>query len=64
MRPLFEITPETLRIIGRVERLLGRYEWLQSPRPVPKLRRSNRVRTIRDSLAIEGIASFAFMCYR
>jgi len=41
-------------MVARVERLLGRYEGLQSPRPLPRLRRSNRVRTIRDSLAIEG----------
>ena len=54
MRPPFEIGEEALRCISRVERLLGRYEGLQSPRPLPKLRRSNRVRTIRDSLAIEG----------
>ena len=54
MRPPFEIGEETLQCIGRVERLLGRYEGLQSPRPLPTLRRSNRVRTIRDSLAIEG----------
>lgn len=50
----FEITEEALRAVARVERLLGRYEGLQSPRPLPRLRRSNRVRTIRDSLAIEG----------
>lgn len=41
-------------MIGRIERLLGRYEGLHSPRPLPRLRRSCRVRTIRDSLAIEG----------
>ena len=54
MRSPFEIGEETLQCIGRVERLLGRHEGLQSPRPLPTLRRSNRVRTIRDSLAIEG----------
>jgi Fic family protein len=35
-------------------RLVGRYEGLLSPRPQPKLRRHNRIRTIRGSLAIEG----------
>ncbi len=54
MWPPFEISDESQRLIGRVERLLGRYEGLQSPRPVPRLRRSHRVRTIKDSLAIEG----------
>jgi len=54
MRPPFEISDEVNRMIGGIERLLGRYEGLQSPRPLPRLRRSVRVRTIRDSLAIEG----------
>ena len=54
VRPPFEVGEKTLRCISRVERLLGRYEGLHSPRPLPRLRRSDRVRTIRDSLAIEG----------
>lgn len=54
MQPPFEITGRILESIGRIERLLGRYEGLHSPRPFPRLRRSHRVRTIRDSLAIEG----------
>ena len=54
MHPPFEISDKVHRLIGRIERLLGRYEGLQSPRPLPRLRRSQRVRTIRDSLAIEG----------
>ena len=54
MRPPFEVGQKTLKCISRVERLLGRYEGLHSPRPLPRLRRSDRVRTIRDSLAIEG----------
>lgn len=54
MRPPFEISDNVHQLIGGVERLLGRYEGLQSPRPLPRLRRSQRVKTIRDSLAIEG----------
>ncbi|MEM9282427.1 MAG: Fic family protein [Verrucomicrobiota bacterium] len=54
MRPPFEISDRVHRLFGRVERLLGRYEGLHSPRPLPRLRRSQRVRTVRDSLAIEG----------
>ena len=54
MRPPFEISHEILRRVAGVERLLGRYEGLHSPRPLPRLRRSHRVRTIHDSLAIEG----------
>lgn len=54
MKPPFEISDQTLELIGQIERLLGRYEGLHSPRPLPRLRRSHRVRTIHDSLAIEG----------
>lgn len=54
MDPPYEITEAAHQMIGRVERLLGRYEGLQSPRPVPRLRRSNRIRTLCDTLAIEG----------
>jgi Fic family protein len=35
-------------------RFVGRHEGLASPRPEPRLRRQNRVRTIHGSLAIEG----------
>jgi Fic family protein len=35
-------------------RLVGRWEGLQAPRPQPKLRRENQIRTIRGTLAIEG----------
>ena len=54
MKPPFEISDQTFESISRIERLLGRYEGLHSPRPLPRLRRSHRVRTIHDSLAIEG----------
>lgn len=54
VRPPYEITDKTHRVIGRVERLLGRYEGLHSPRPVARLRRSSRIRTLCDTLAIEG----------
>lgn len=52
--PLFAITPEMLLQCAEITQLLGRYEGLLSPKPQPHLRRQNRVRTIRDSLAIEG----------
>lgn len=53
-RPPFEITPAVLTTCGEILRLVGRYEGLASPRPEPRLRRENRVRTIQGSLAIEG----------
>lgn len=53
-KPIFTITPNMLLRCTEIMQLLGRYEGLMSPRPQPLLRRQNRIRTIRDSLAIEG----------
>jgi Fic family protein len=52
--PIFSITPPMLLKCTEIAQLLGRYEGLLSPKPQPLLRRQNRIRTIRDSLAIEG----------
>jgi len=54
MNPPFSITPKILGDIGRIERLIGRVEGLHEPKPQPYLRKSNRVRTVQGSLAIEG----------
>ncbi len=54
MNPPFSITPRILGDIGRIERLIGRVEGLHEPKPQPYLRKSNRVRTVQGSLAIEG----------
>ncbi|MGJ8635026.1 MAG: Fic family protein [Luteolibacter sp.] len=54
MNPPFSITPETLRFVSEIERLIGRIEGVQQPKPQPHLRKANRVRTIQGSLAIEG----------
>lgn len=54
MQPPYAITPQILDKISRVERLLGRYEGLNHPKPSPALRRASRVKTIQGSLAIEG----------
>lgn len=43
-----------LREIARIERLIGRIESLNQPKPQPHLRKSNRVKTVHGSLAIEG----------
>lgn len=48
------VTPEILRSISQIERLIGRIEGLEQPKPQPHLRKSNRVRTVQGSLAIEG----------
>jgi len=54
MRPPFTITPMILNLVSEISLLLGRYEGLHAPAPQPSLRRRNRIRTIKDSLAIEG----------
>ena len=54
MKPPFRLTPEILDSVSRIERLLGRIEGFEQPKPQPHLRKSNRVRTIQGSLAIEG----------
>lgn len=54
MKPPFHLSPEILHAVGRIERLIGRIEGLEQPKPQPHLRKSNRVRTIQGSLAIEG----------
>ena len=54
MVPPFSITPLVLDAIASIERLIGRIEGLHQPKPQPHLRKSNRVRTVQGSLAIEG----------
>ena len=54
MIPPFSITPTILSKVGLIERLIGRVEGLDHPKPQPHLRKSNRVRTVQGSLAIEG----------
>ena len=54
VHPPFSITPKILDWISKIERLIGRIEGLDHPKPQPHLRKTNRVRTIQGSLAIEG----------
>ncbi len=54
MRPPFEVTPEILNLCIKISRILGQYEGIHVSKPEPKLRRSNRIRTLQASLAIEG----------
>lgn len=52
--PPFEITPAALILVARIERLLGQVDASFARRVEPRLRKENRIRTIKDSLAIEG----------
>ncbi|MFC5049556.1 Fic family protein [Rubritalea spongiae] len=54
MNPPFVITPKILSQVSRIERLIGRVESHDQPKPQPQLRKSNRVKTLQGSLAIEG----------
>lgn len=54
MTPPFTITSKILTLVSQIERLIGRVESLNQPRPQPHLRKSNRVKTVHGSLAIEG----------
>jgi Fic family protein len=50
----FVLSPEILRKLTEIERLIGKVEGLQLSKPVPKLREKNRARSVRGSTGIEG----------
>lgn len=54
MKPPYTFDSKTLKLCTEITRSLGRLEGLHVAKPEPKLRKSNRVRTIQASLAIEG----------
>lgn len=54
MRPAFEVTPRSARLLSEIERRVGRHEGALRAPVSPMLRRSLRVRTIQASLQIEG----------
>ena len=54
MEPPFQISSHILRHVSEIERLIGRLEGFDQPTPQPHLRKSNRIRTVQGSLAIEG----------
>lgn len=54
MRPPYTLNAKMLGLCTEIAQSLGRLEGLHVVKPEPKLRKSNRVRTIQASLAIEG----------
>jgi len=54
VRPPFEVTPRSARLLSEIERRVGRHEGALRAPVSPVLRRSLRVRTIQASLQIEG----------
>jgi len=54
MNPLYQITPEIIKLIASVSEKLGQINAKFLDRPSPKLRKENRIKTIHSSLSIEG----------
>ena len=54
MRPPFKITPKINSYISDISRLLGKLESVSIAPPDPNLRKKNRIKTIKSTLAIEG----------
>lgn len=54
MNPPFELTSQILNLTAAISELLGQFRSLTSVKPEPKLRKQNKIKTIKSSLAIEG----------
>ena len=53
-KPPYTITETIFELSSDIQRLIGRYEGIMTPKPSIQLRRSNRIKTIQGSLEIEG----------
>lgn len=53
-QPPYTLTPEILNLVAQISEILGRLSALTDSTKALHLRRINRIRTIRGSLAIEG----------
>jgi Fic family protein len=54
MKPPYDITPKILKLVAQISEKLGEINANLLDRPSPKLRKQNRVKTIHNSLKIEG----------
>lgn len=54
MNPPYNLTPKILNLVSEISHILGRLDSVAFKVPEPKLRRKNRIRTIKATLAIEG----------
>jgi Fic family protein len=52
--PPFSLSAAALASFAEIMRRLGQHDGLSRPRPQPQLRKQNRIRTVRSSVAIEG----------
>ncbi len=53
-KPPFTITPRILNLVTSIQELVGELKSITIQRPSVKLRKENKIKTIRHSLAIEG----------
>lgn len=54
MNPPYKITPKINNLVANISKLLGQLEATTLSIPNPQLRKKNRIRTIKSTLAIEG----------
>lgn len=54
MKPPYVLTLKILNFVSEISHILGRLDSVNVSVPEPKLRRKNRIRTIKATLAIEG----------
>lgn len=54
IKPPYHITSEILTLLSKVSEKIGQVNAAQLSRPAAELRKSNRIKTIQSSLAIEG----------
>ncbi|EPZ50166.1 Fic/DOC family protein [Bacteriovorax sp. BAL6_X] len=54
MRPPFQITSKIMSLVADISRLVGGLEATTLTIPNPKLRKKNKIRTVKSTLAIEG----------
>lgn len=54
MKPPFQLTPAMNLLVAEISLVLGRLQASTLDTPSPKLRKQNRIRTVKSTLAIEG----------
>lgn len=54
MKPPFSLTPKILNLVAEISGILGNLETIKLVPPNPVLRRKNRIKTVKSTLAIEG----------
>ncbi len=54
MKPPFSLTPKILNLVAEISGILGNLEAVKLVPPSPVLRRKNRIKTVKSTLAIEG----------